>query len=442
MDTSPELRTNRGVRGCSLRPNCRRSTSPEVMIVHARVPVRTRAYSARPCRRSSPAKRPSHSGEIDRPRRDRGAGRARVAGAPGALRRLHRHVLAGQRQVGRLRRGLRLLRAVALRRGRDAAARDDGARADPRARPGGRGGRRAPLLHGHPGPGPVQARLREGARGRAARRRAHEPQALRVDRPHERRARQGAQGRGHPARAPQRRDGGVLLPRGLLDGPLRGPAAHDRRGRARPGWRPASAASSTSARSREQRVEMAFQLAEINPTSVPINLLNPRPGTKFGDRDYMDPWEAVKWIAIFRLILPDALFRLCGGRVENLGELQPLAVKAGAQRRDDGQLPDDARHARPRRTARCSRSSGSTSPASADNGANPRPDNRSRLAGRRDARRRRGAPRHARRRRSGRHRDPAVGSRRRSCASPRRTSSRPGPTARRTAGPRAARPRR
>ena len=43
----------------------------------------------------------------------------------------------------------------------------------------------------------------------------------------------------------------------------------------------------------------------------------------------MDPWEAVKWIAIFRLILPDALFRLCGGRVENLAELQPLAVKAG-----------------------------------------------------------------------------------------------------------------
>src|SRR5205809_7484766 len=81
--------------------------------------------------------------------------------------------------------------------------------------------------------------------------------------------------------------------------------------------------------SREQRVEMAFQLAKVNPTSVPINLLNPRPGTKFGDRDYMDPWEAVKWIAIFRLILPEALFRLCGGRVENLGDLQPLAVKAG-----------------------------------------------------------------------------------------------------------------
>src|SRR3989475_10240838 len=77
---------------------------------------------------------------------------------------------------------------------------------------------------------------------------------------------------------------------------------------------------------RRQRIEMAFELAEIDPTSVPINLLNPRPGTRFGERTLIDPWEAVKWIAIFRLILPGALFRLCGGRVENPGQLHPLAV--------------------------------------------------------------------------------------------------------------------
>ena len=94
---------------------------------------------------------------------------------------------------------------------------------------------------------------------------------------------------------------------------------------------------------REQRVEMAFELAAIDPTSVPINMLNPRPGTKFGDREYMDPWEAVKWIAIFRLILPDALFRLCGGRVENLARAAAARRQGGHQRRDDGQLPDDAR---------------------------------------------------------------------------------------------------
>src|SRR6201747_2561451 len=78
---------------------------------------------------------------------------------------------------------------------------------------------------------------------------------------------------------------------------------------------------------RAQRVEMAFELAKIDPTSVPINLLNPRPGTKFGDREQMDPWEAVKWVAIFRLILPGALFRLCGGPIENLRDLHPLPGK-------------------------------------------------------------------------------------------------------------------
>ena len=125
-----------------------------------------------------------------------------------------------------------------------------------------------------------------------------------------------------------------------------------------------------------QRVEMAFELAEVNPTSVPINLLNPRTGTKFGDRDLMDPWDVVKWVAIFRLILPDALFRLCGGRVENLHELQPLAVKAGlngvmmgnflttlgAEPADDREMFEELGLNVARQT---------------DNGAKPRPDNRS-----------------------------------------------------------------
>jgi len=124
-----------------------------------------------------------------------------------------------------------------------------------------------------------------------------------------------------------------------------------------------------------QRVEMAFELAEINPTSVPINLLNPRTGTKFGDRPLMDPWDVVKWVAVFRLILPDALFRLCGGRVENLHELQPLAVKAGlngvmmgnflttlgAEPADDREMFEEL---------------GLNVARQEDNGANPRPDNR------------------------------------------------------------------
>jgi biotin synthase len=127
---------------------------------------------------------------------------------------------------------------------------------------------------------------------------------------------------------------------------------------------------------RRQRIEMAFELSELDPTSVPINLLNPRAGTKFGDRDLIDPWEAVKSIAIFRLILPDALFRLCGGRVENLGELQPLAVKAGLNGVMMGNFlttlgsePEDDR-------AMFSEL-GLSVGRQADNGSNPRPDNRS-----------------------------------------------------------------
>jgi biotin synthase len=125
-----------------------------------------------------------------------------------------------------------------------------------------------------------------------------------------------------------------------------------------------------------QRVEMAFELAEINPTSVPINLLNPRPGTKFGDRELMDPWDVVKWVAIFRLILPDALFRLCGGRVENLDELQPLAVKAGLNGVMMGNFLTTL-GAEPADDRAMFEELGLNVARQADNGANPRPDNRS-----------------------------------------------------------------
>src|SRR5579863_10501388 len=128
--------------------------------------------------------------------------------------------------------------------------------------------------------------------------------------------------------------------------------------------------------SNEQRVEMAFELAAINPTSVPINLLNPRPGTKFGDRDLMDPWEVVKWIAIFRLILPDALFRLCGGRVENLGELQQMAVKAGLNGVMMGNLLTTL-GAEPEQDRAMFQQHGLNVARQPDNAANPRPDNRS-----------------------------------------------------------------
>jgi biotin synthase len=125
-----------------------------------------------------------------------------------------------------------------------------------------------------------------------------------------------------------------------------------------------------------QRVEMAFELAEINPDSVPINLLNPRTGTKFGERELMDPWEVVKWVAIFRLILPDALFRLCGGRVENLQDLAPLAVKAGLNGVMMGNFLTTL-GVEPAEDREMFEELGLNVARQPDNGSNPRPDNRS-----------------------------------------------------------------
>ncbi|MEZ5075986.1 MAG: biotin synthase BioB [Solirubrobacterales bacterium] len=126
----------------------------------------------------------------------------------------------------------------------------------------------------------------------------------------------------------------------------------------------------------EQRVEMAFELSEINPTSVPINLLIPKAGTKFGDREVMDPWEVVKWIAIFRLVIPGALFRLCGGRVENLGSLHKLAVKAGLNGVMMGNFLTTL-GAEPAEDRAMFTELGLNVARQADNGSNPRPDNRS-----------------------------------------------------------------
>jgi biotin synthase len=131
----------------------------------------------------------------------------------------------------------------------------------------------------------------------------------------------------------------------------------------------------------EQRVEMAFELAEINPTSVPINLLIPKEGTKFGDRTVMEPLEVVKWIAIFRLIIPGALFRLCGGRVENLGDLHQMAVKAGLNGVMMGNFLTTL-GAEPAEDRAMFEELGLNVARQDDNGSNPRPDNRSgRLSG-------------------------------------------------------------
>jgi len=81
--------------------------------------------------------------------------------------------------------------------------------------------------------------------------------------------------------------------------------------------------------SREQRVELAFQLAELDPHEVPMNFLNPRSGTPLADNRIVEPEEAVRTIALFRLAMPATVMRYGGGREITLGDLQALGLKAG-----------------------------------------------------------------------------------------------------------------
>ena len=70
-----------------------------------------------------------------------------------------------------------------------------------------------------------------------------------------------------------------------------------------------------------QRAEFAVQLAELAPDEVPLNFLNPRPGTPFGDLPVMSADEALRAIAVFRLALPRTILRFAGGREITLGDL-------------------------------------------------------------------------------------------------------------------------
>ena len=71
----------------------------------------------------------------------------------------------------------------------------------------------------------------------------------------------------------------------------------------------------------EQRAELAAQLAVLGPHEVPLNFLNPRPGTPFGDLPVMDGKDALRTIAAFRLAMPRTILRYAGGRELTLGDL-------------------------------------------------------------------------------------------------------------------------
>ena len=80
----------------------------------------------------------------------------------------------------------------------------------------------------------------------------------------------------------------------------------------------------------EHRIELAFTLKELNVDSIPINFLNPIPGTRLQDMLLLPPTEALKAIAIFRIINPEKDITICGGREKVLKEYQSKIFSAGA----------------------------------------------------------------------------------------------------------------
>jgi biotin synthase len=71
----------------------------------------------------------------------------------------------------------------------------------------------------------------------------------------------------------------------------------------------------------EQRAELAGQLAAVEPDEVPLNFLNPRPGTPLADREPLDGADALRTVAAFRLAMPRTVLRFAGGREITLGDL-------------------------------------------------------------------------------------------------------------------------
>jgi biotin synthase len=80
----------------------------------------------------------------------------------------------------------------------------------------------------------------------------------------------------------------------------------------------------------DDRVDFLLALQELAPEEVPVNFLNPRPGTPLADHQVLEPHEALRFIALTRLALPNALIRLAGGREITLQGVQEMGLRAGA----------------------------------------------------------------------------------------------------------------
>ena len=78
-----------------------------------------------------------------------------------------------------------------------------------------------------------------------------------------------------------------------------------------------------------QRVEFAFELAGLDVDSVPLNILNPIPGTPLADQPLISEEEIIRTTAVFRFILPDKAIRFAGGRLRLSRESMMRMLRGG-----------------------------------------------------------------------------------------------------------------
>jgi len=81
---------------------------------------------------------------------------------------------------------------------------------------------------------------------------------------------------------------------------------------------------------RKDRCDLAFELKAVGANVVPVNILNPIPGTPFEKNPPLPVLEILKTIACFRFILPRQEIMLAGGRTVNLRDAQSMIFMAGA----------------------------------------------------------------------------------------------------------------